>query len=59
MKDVVYYVVKRQLDFTPGTGSVYFDYGYLLLSYLVERVTGVSYVDYLRDNILGGLDVRP
>jgi CubicO group peptidase (beta-lactamase class C family) len=59
MKDIVDWTAKRQLDFAPGTGGEYSNYGYMLLSYVVEKATGMSYYDYLRTNVLGGLDVVP
>jgi CubicO group peptidase (beta-lactamase class C family) len=59
MKDIVDWVYKRPLDFDPGSRQFYSNYGYMLLSYLVERVSGQSYVNYLRTNVLNGLDVQP
>ena len=36
------------LDYDPGTEpGAYSNYGYVLLSYLVEHVTGMAYYDYL------------
>jgi len=52
VKDVVDYMSKKELDFTPGTGYAYSNYGYLLLSYVVEHVTGSDYYSYLSSKIL-------
>jgi hypothetical protein len=57
-KDVIEYVLNKNLDFTPGTQTQYSNYGYLLLSYLVQSVTGTPYYTYLQNNIFGGLNVQ-
>lgn len=57
MKDMVEWMLKKQLDFEPGSREAYSNYGYVLLSYLVEKVAGVPYYTYLRNEVLGGLDV--
>jgi CubicO group peptidase (beta-lactamase class C family) len=51
--DVATYMYKhRKLDFAPGTNSKYSNYGYLLASAVVEKVTGKGFFDYLRSTIL-------
>ena len=42
---------KRGLEFEPGTRRAYSNYGFVLLGALVERVSGQSYYDYVRDHI--------
>lgn len=42
---------KRDLEFEPGTRRAYSNYGFVLLGALVERVSGQSYYDYVRDHI--------
>ena len=39
-------------DHTPGTVYVYSNFGYLLLGRVIEAVTGSSYEDYMRNEIL-------
>lgn len=41
----------RPLDFAPGTKFKYSNTAYLLLGYLIERVSGKSYEEYLRERI--------
>jgi CubicO group peptidase (beta-lactamase class C family) len=50
----------RTLDYAPGTATAYSNYGYILLSYVIEHISGQAYYDYLSSNILspGGYDVR-
>ena len=62
MRDIVEYKLQEHiLNYQPGTNSSYSNYGYILLSYLVQNVSGrPSYYDYLSEKILkpNKLDVR-
>lgn len=60
VKDMVDYMSKYKLDYNPGSLYAYSNYGYVLLSYLVEHVTGQAYYDYLNSAVLtpGGYNVR-
>jgi CubicO group peptidase (beta-lactamase class C family) len=39
------------MDFPPGTRFLYNNSGYILLGYIIEKVSGVSYSRYISDNI--------
>ena len=41
----------RGLEFEPGSKWEYSNYGFLLLGAIVEKVSGQSYYDYVRDHI--------
>jgi len=41
----------RPLEFAPGSDDRYSNYGFVLLGALIERVTGQSYYDYVREKI--------
>jgi CubicO group peptidase (beta-lactamase class C family) len=41
------------VDFTPGTKFQYSDQGYFLLGLVVEKASGVSYAQFMRDRIFG------
>jgi CubicO group peptidase (beta-lactamase class C family) len=45
----------RPLDFDPGTKYAYDNSGYILLGWIVEKVSGQSYADYLQQHIFGPL----
>jgi CubicO group peptidase (beta-lactamase class C family) len=51
-KDVAKYMYAQNLDFTPGTNNKYSNYGYLLLSLLIEVVTKKDYFAYLKAAVL-------
>ena len=62
--DVCRYMYVRQLDFTPGTNNKYSNFGYLLASAVVEKVTGIDYFKYVHDTLLQSagiteVEVRP
>ena len=44
--------LKRPLAFEPGSFQEYSNYGYLVLSMIIERVSGMSYEDFIQENVL-------
>jgi len=50
--DVAKYMYGQPLQYTPGMNSAYSNFGYLLLGAVVEKVTGMSYVNYLNQSVL-------
>ena len=44
--------LERKLQFTPGDRYAYSNVGYCILGQVVERVTGISFEHYVRENIL-------
>ena len=51
-KTIVRFALNKYLQFTPGTGKSYSNLGYAVLGLVIEKVTGMSYFDYCRKNIL-------
>ena len=45
-------VLGRKIAFTPGKGFRYSNFGYMLLSLIIERVTGKNYWDYVTEEVL-------
>ncbi|MFW0739283.1 serine hydrolase domain-containing protein [Flavobacterium sp. T12S277] len=51
-KDSIYtYLAKKPLLFEPGTSTAYSNIGYHLLARIVEKVSGQSYAEYLKQNL--------
>jgi CubicO group peptidase (beta-lactamase class C family) len=50
--DIARYMYARPLDFAPGTNYKYSNYGYLLLSAVVEHVTGMDFFEYVQNTLL-------
>jgi D-alanyl-D-alanine carboxypeptidase len=53
LNDYVALYGTRDPEFAPGSRFAYSNYGFLLLGIIVERVSGVSYYDYVREKIYG------
>ena len=51
LRDYVNLYGSRALLFEPGSRWQYSNYGFLLLGVLIEKVSGQSYYDYVRDQI--------
>jgi CubicO group peptidase (beta-lactamase class C family) len=50
--DVARYMYGRPLDFDPGTNNKYSNFGYLLASAVVEKVSGQKYFKYVNTTLL-------
>ena len=50
--DVARYMYGKMLDFAPGTNTKYSNFGYLLASAVVEKVTGMQYFGYVKTTLL-------
>jgi len=48
----------KPLDFEPGSQFRYSNYGYILLGYLIERISGQTYGDFLREQIFAPLGMK-
>jgi CubicO group peptidase (beta-lactamase class C family) len=48
----------KPYNFSPGTKWSYTNSGYFLLGYIIEKVSGQSYNDYLRKNILDKIGMK-
>jgi len=49
---IIRYMLGKPLNYDPGTKSVYSNLGFNVLGRIVEKVSGQSYADYLREHIL-------
>ncbi|MBO6514694.1 MAG: beta-lactamase family protein [Phycisphaerales bacterium] len=50
-EELVDFFNNQELQFTPGTDQSYSNSGYALLGLIIERVSGVSYAQYMHQNI--------
>ncbi len=56
--DVMRYMMGQPLDFTPGTKQAYSNFGYCILSQVIERVSGEPFEVYVRNHVLAPMDVH-
>jgi len=45
-------ILKKPLGFVPGTSQTYSNFGYLLLSKVIEKVSGEEYESFMQKNVL-------
>ncbi|HSM24093.1 MAG TPA: serine hydrolase domain-containing protein, partial [Anaerolineaceae bacterium] len=57
-KELLVALQKAELTAPIGLKFQYFNYGYSLLSIVIENVTGMSYESYLQENIFNPLDMN-
>ena len=51
-KTLLKILLKRHLGYTPGMGKCYSNLGYMLLSMIIEKKTGMKYEDYMQQYVL-------
>jgi D-alanyl-D-alanine carboxypeptidase len=51
LEDYVKLYGKRDLEFEPGSKWEYSNYGFILLGVIIEKVSGQSYYDYVREHV--------
>lgn len=49
--DVIQYMLGKPLQFDPGTKTIYSNFGYCVLGRVIEKVTGKTYTDYVREEM--------
>lgn len=50
--DYIYVTLRKNVRFKPGESQSYSNFGYMLLSKIIERTSGQSYEEYIQENIL-------
>lgn len=61
LNTIIRFVLSRRLQYVPGTTTAYSNVGYGILSKVIEKVSGTTYENYIRENILspaGCFDMR-
>jgi N-acyl-D-amino-acid deacylase len=56
--ELVRYMMAQPLDFDPGTRYAYSNLGYLVLSRIMEQVTGQKYEPYMKEHVLAPLGIK-
>ncbi len=56
--DIIRYVLGSTLDYQPDSGTKYSNFGYLLLSRIIEQVTGMPYESYVKNIILSPMGIH-
>lgn len=56
--DIVRAMLREPLQYRPGTRKVYSNFGYCVLGRVIERASGMRYVEYLRAELLGPLGIE-
>jgi CubicO group peptidase (beta-lactamase class C family) len=57
ISDIIPYIKKGELNFKPGARALYSNSGYVLLAAIIEKVTGKSYYEVLKQQILDKLNM--
>jgi N-acyl-D-amino-acid deacylase len=56
--DIIHYMLRQPLDFDPGEKDVYSNFGYCLLGRVIEKVSGQTYEEYVRKEVLAPLNIH-
>lgn len=56
-KTIVRFALNKRLQYTPGTGKAYSNLGYSILGLIIEKVSGKSYEDFCKSEILEPLGI--
>src|SRR4051794_25050409 len=56
--DVIKYMAGQKLDFDPGTKYAYSNFGYTLAGRVIEKVSGLSYEEYVKQKLLAPLKIK-
>jgi len=51
LPDIIERILALPLTFEPGSSYTYSNNGYIILSYIIEQASGMSYEDYLKKNL--------
>ena len=56
-KTIVRFALDKRLQYTPGTSRAYSNLGYSILGLIIEKVSGMTYEDYCKKEILEPLGI--
>ncbi len=55
--DIIRFALKKRLHFVPGEASYYSNMGFMILGQVIEKISQMSYEDYIQTNILYPLGI--
>jgi N-acyl-D-amino-acid deacylase len=55
---IIQYVLRKQLDFDPGEKFLYCNFGYLLLGRVIEKLSGKTYAEYVKKNVMEPIGIK-
>jgi uncharacterized protein (TIGR03437 family) len=55
---IISYMLDRRLDFDPGTRFAYSNFGFLVLGRVIERLSGQSYTEFVRLQVLAPMGIE-
>lgn len=55
---IIRVMLGKQLDFAPGERYAYSNYGYCLLGRVIEKLSGQSYEEYVREHVLAPVGIQ-
>jgi|GEM_PF-1381162 len=58
LEDLIHYFGELNLDFSPGQEYDYSNMNYIILGGIIEKISGKSYPDYLRENFWEPLEMN-
>ena len=56
-RDIIRFMLGQPLDFDPGTGYAYSNFGYCLLGRVIEEKTGQPYEEYVKERVLAPIGI--
>jgi uncharacterized protein (TIGR03437 family) len=57
-QEVIRWMLSRNLDFAPGARYAYSNFGYCILGRIIEKVSGMSYENYVRQEVLAPMGIQ-
>jgi N-acyl-D-amino-acid deacylase len=57
-EQIIRYMLGRPLDFAPGERFAYSNFGYCVLGRVIEKVSGLRYDEYVKQEVLAPLGIR-
>ncbi|WP_055069759.1 serine hydrolase domain-containing protein [Clostridium massiliamazoniense] len=57
-KELLEFILKKEGRFYPGENTLYSNTGYLILTLIIEKVTGRFYEDYIKENFFTPLEMN-